>query len=186
MKITIDTTNDSKEEIVKIIRLLQDSVRNKNSYNNYENDSYGSSSYKEEKPQEQEFNLGALNFNDKPKVEAVDFSEQKNEAMNDGEPTEAEIQELLRAQTAAVNNSSKSSQPTGAFGAMFGGEEKKDVFSNDPPQSNASNNDIFGNSGFGEEDPDDNYDGDDDNKEEEKDNDWGPRTKMTIGDLERY
>ena len=146
MKVTIDT-EDSKEEIVNAINLLQDALANK-----------GINSYEQETPkQENEFGLGGLNFNDEPKVDNC-------------EPSQEEVQELIRAQTTTANNPQpQPSQPQGAFGAMFGGEEKKDVFSNDD--------------GFGSLDDSSVNKVE---KKEKKDDDWGPRTKMTLGDLERY
>ena len=151
MKITIDT-EDSKEEIMNVINLLQDALANKG---------INSSGY--EKPKQDDFSLGALNFNNEPKAETIDLNENRNEVRS-AEPSEAEVQELIKAQTAKVT---QPSQPTNAFGSMFGGEEKEDVFSNDD--------------GFGGDSSVNKVE-----KKEEKDDDWGPRTKMTLGDLERY
>ena len=154
MRITIDT-DDSKEEIIKAINLLKEAIENKGSNSN-----------------QNEFDLGGLNFNEPKKVETIDLDEPNDEPSQ--EEVEKLIQSQLEASTPTNQPSSQSSQPTGAFGAMFGGESKNDIFSNDDGfggnDDNSSANDLINNP----------------NKKEEKDEEWGPRTKMTLGDLERY
>jgi len=189
MKITEDTSNDSKEEIIRAIKLLQEAVSGSN---NQVFDAYES-----EKPkQDNEFSLGALNFNDEPKVEAVDLDTIENKE-SDG-PTQEEVEALIMEQTKKAafdttnqpsqpsnsqssntpppsNNQSSNTPPANAFGAMFGGENK-DVFSNDSESDD--NNDIFseltGNIKNEEQ------------KKDSKDDDWGPRKRMMLADLDRY
>ena len=177
MKITIDT-GDSKEEIVKVIKLLQEAVKNQG-YNSIDTS---------EKPEQNEFSLGALNFNDEPRVESVvktvDLDETAEKDLN--EPSQAEVEELLKSQTEKSSSSSinksltnQPSQPANAFGAMFGNENKNDIFSND---------DGFGSNadGLGESSENNLSMNGQAEKKREKDDGWGPRKRMMLADLERY
>ncbi|MFH1439595.1 MAG: hypothetical protein ABIG89_03450 [Candidatus Woesearchaeota archaeon] len=151
MRITIDTDNDSKDEIKRVIGILQRAVRNSNCEDFI-------------RPKQQNnFDLGCLNFNEiknetKPMInDEDDVDLDKLNASLNNQKTQLSEQKTIGQPT---------KQPDNVFGAMFCGGA--DFVSNAMGDNN------------------DNPDGNSDENKQDKDDDWGPRTKITLADLERY